>query len=188
MVSSLLERWGNLIYKTRWFVVIAWLALVAAVGGMYAGKLGPLLTGGGWGVPDSASYKAYKTISEKFASRSATSLTFVAKDHAHDVGSEAFSDHLRALQDALLQEESIAGVYSWLDAPDPLKDQFVGEAENVTFGFIEMNMDEGFAQKALPAIQDRLADTAASLGMEAAILGAPAMWGEVNKASQEGLR
>jgi len=187
MVSRLLERWGSTVYKIRWLVVALWLILVAVFGGLFAGKLGPLLTGGGWAVPDSGSYKAYRTISESFASRSDTSLTFVAKDLHHEAGSEAFADRLRTLRDALLREETIDDVFTWLEAPEPLKDQFVGENGNVTFGFVEMNVDEGFAQKELPAIQERLAETAESLGMEAVILGAPAMWGEVNKISQEGL-
>lgn len=187
MISRALERWGRFVHKTRWAVVAVWLALAAVFGGLYAGKLGPLLTGGGWAVPDSGSYNAYQIIAEKIPSRSASSLTFVVKDHHHQSGSEAFAGNLRALQDALLQEDAIASVYSWLDAPEPLKPSFIGEPGNVTFGFVEMNMDEGFAQKILPDIQERWSQTAAELGMEAAILGAPAMWGEVNRASQEGL-
>lgn len=187
MVSRWLDRWGSMMVKGRWFVVTGWLLLVVVFGGLYAGQLGPLLTGGGWSVPDSSSYRAYQTVADKFAARSATSLTFVAEDRHHAVGSEHFAEHLRALQDALLEEDAIASAYSWLDAPEPLKDQFVGDSGHVTFGMIEMNIDEGFAQKQLPAIQDRLADTAETLGIEVAILGAPAMWGEVNKVSQEGL-
>ena len=187
MISRALERWGRYIHRARWIVLAAWAALAAVFGGLYAGKLGPLLTGGGWGVPGSGSYQAYKIISEKFASRSATSLTFVVKDRHHEAGSEGFVRNLTAIRDELLKEEAVASVYSWLDAPEPLRDRFVGDPGNVTWGFVELNIDEGFAQKALPDIQSRLSAAAEGLGLEAAILGAPAMWGEVNKVSQEGL-
>lgn len=187
MVSRLLERWGHIMGKARWWVVAAWIVLAAVFGGLYAGKLGALLTGGGWAVPDSGSYKAYETISQKFASRGATSLTFVVKDHQPDAGPETFAERLRALRETLLREEAVAGVDSWLDTPEPLKDTFIGGNGNVTFGFVEMRVDEGFAQKELPHIQERLSKAAKALGLEAAILGAPAMWAEVNKASREGL-
>jgi len=187
MISRALERWGRFVYKIRLIVLTAWVVLAAVFGGLYAGKLGPLLTGGGWGVPDSGSYQAYRAISEKFASRSATSLTFVVKDPHHEAGSEAFTRNLREIRDALLAEEAVSDVFSWLDAPEPVRARFVSETGNVTFGFVELNIDEGFAQKELPGIQSRLAETAEGLGVEAAILGAPAMWGEVNKVSQEGL-
>lgn len=187
MISRALEHWGRFVHRIRWIVLAAWLALAAVFGGLYAGKLGPLLTGGGWGVPDSGSYMAYRTIAEKFESRSETSLTLVVKDLRHEVGSEGFTRNLQAIRDALLGEEAVASVYSWLDAPEPLKARFSGDGGNVAIGFVELNIDEGFAQKELPGIQSRLAETAQALGAEAAILGAPAMWGEVNQVSQEGL-
>lgn len=100
----------------------------------------------------------------------------MVRDLQDETGSEtkAFAGRLRALQDALLREEAIAGVYSRLDASEPLKDAFIDGSGNVTFGFVEMRVDEGFAQKDLPRIQKRLSETAQALGLEAAILGAPA--------------
>jgi len=184
VLHRLLERWGRMMYRFRWAVPAVWLVL-GALGGLYAGKLGPLLTGGGWGVPESDSYKAYHAISEQFASRSATSLVLAVKDLREDP--QDLAGRLEAVREALLREETIDDVYLWPDAPEPLKDRFISEDGRVTFGFVGMNVDEGFAQKALPAIQERLAETSAPLGLEASILGAPALWGEVNRVSQEGL-
>ncbi|MGF7050620.1 RND superfamily putative drug exporter [Paenibacillus sp. DS2015] len=183
----LLEGWGRFVVKTRWMIVCVWLVIAVVFGGIYAGQLGPLLTGGGWGVPDSGSYHAYQMISENFESRSTTSMSFVTQDANNEVGSTAYSERLTAIKAFLLSEETIESVYTWLDAPEEMKAQFQNEQGNVTIGFIEMNINEGFAQKVLPEIQDRLSGEIQSLNVDMTILGAPALWGEVNAASQKGM-
>ncbi|MEC0089513.1 MMPL family transporter [Paenibacillus macquariensis] len=156
-------------------------------GGIYSGQLEPLLTGGGWGVPGSGSYNAYHAISEKFESRSTTSMSFVIQDTNNKVGSVAYSERVTAIKELLMKEEAIESVYTWLDAPEEMKAQFQNEQGNVTIGFIEMNIDEGFAQKVLPEIQERVSAKMQSHDVDVTILGAPALWGEVNAACQAGL-
>jgi len=92
-----------------------------------------------------------------------------------------------AIKELLMKEEAIESVYTWLDAPEEMKAQFQNEQGNVTIGFIEMNIDEGFAQKVLPEIQERVSASMQSQDVDVTILGAPALWGEVNAASQAGL-
>ncbi|WP_265181888.1 MMPL family transporter [Geomicrobium sp. JCM 19055] len=74
-----------------------------------------------------------------------------------------------------------------MDAPDHLQDQFVSSDGHTSIGFIEMNIDEGFAQNVLAAIQERLSSSVQMDGFEATVLGAPAFWAEMNELSQQGL-
>ncbi|GAF12478.1 integral membrane protein [Bacillus sp. JCM 19045] len=76
---------------------------------------------------------------------------------------------------------------SLVDADERLKEVFVSDQLDTSIGFIEMNVDEGFAQKALPGIQERLTDSIQASGFNVTVLGAPAFWGEMNQLSQDGL-
>lgn len=88
---------------------------------------------------------------------------------------------------SLQREAEIDRVYTWIDAPDHLQDQFVSSDGHTSIGFIEMNIDEGFAQNVLAAIQERLSSSVQMDGFEATVLGAPAFWAEMNELSQQGL-
>lgn len=78
-------------------------------------------------------------------------------------------------------------MFTWVDADERLKEVFVSDQLDTSIGFIEMNVDEGFAQKALPGIQERLTDSIQASGFNVTVLGAPAFWGEMNQLSQDGL-
>lgn len=170
----------------RWGVVGVWIVLLV-FGGYYATQVSGYLTGGGWGVPGSGSNQAYELVSEEFESRDATSLTFVLSHNEYEIGSPEFTEALEQASASLSDEAEIDSVYTWLDAEDRIKDQFVSENFDTSIGFIEMNVDEGFAQKVLPDIQERLTESIQTEGFNATVLGAPAFWGEMNQLSQAGL-
>lgn len=185
-MERFLKRLGRWMATYRWAVVGAWVAIVA-FGGYYATQVGGHLTGGGWGVPGSGSHQAYEMVSEEFASRDATSLTFVMSHATHEVGSPEFTEALEQATGSLMKEAEIDRVFTWVDADERLKDGFVSDQLDTSIGFIEMNVDEGFAQKALPGIQERLTDSIQASGFNVTVLGAPAFWGEMNQLSQAGL-
>lgn len=88
---------------------------------------------------------------------------------------------------SLQREAEIDRVYTWIDAPEHLQDLFVSDGGQTSIGFIELNIDEGFAQNVLADIQGRLSSSIQTDGFEATILGAPAFWAEMNELSQQGL-
>lgn len=185
-LNNLLAAWGKTVYKLKWAMIVVWVAIAIAAG-TFSPQLAPLLTGGGWGIPNTGSYEAYRMMGEHFESRSETAMTLVIKDAVNQVGSVAYSSNLKAITDFLLTKEEVESVYTWLDAPEQSRAQFTGEGGNVSLAFVDLNIDEGFAQKVLPLIQQQLTEEAERLNMEAMLLGAPALWGEVNALSQEGL-
>ena len=69
-MHRLLLGWGNRLHKLRWFVVVAWIVCIL-LGGVAFGKLTPLLSGGGWDVPDLHSLKSKELITQQFDGLSA---------------------------------------------------------------------------------------------------------------------
>ncbi|KYG26087.1 MMPL family transporter [Alkalihalobacillus trypoxylicola] len=180
-----LKTLGKWSIKYRWAFIAVWL-VIFGLGGYYATQVGDYLTGGGWGVPGSGSNQAYELVSEEFESRDATSLSFVISHEKYEVDSPPYREALAQLTSTLSAESEIDSVYTWLDAEEGLKDYFISDHLHTSIGFIEMNVDEGFAQKILPDIQKRLTDSLSN-DFDATILGAPAFWGEMNQLSQSGL-
>ncbi|WP_305782850.1 MMPL family transporter [Symbioplanes lichenis] len=62
------ERWGNIVLRTRWWIIAAGLALVVAGATWGAGVFGAL-TGGGYDDPDSESNRAAAAIAEQLGTR-----------------------------------------------------------------------------------------------------------------------
>lgn len=185
-MKSLLARWGMNVVKFRWLIISLWLVLVI-IGGMFASQVGTLLTGGGWGVPGSGSNRAYELLSEKFEARNATTLTFVMSHTEYEVGSEEYTSALKTVSEFLVKEAEIDRVYTWVDASNDMKPSFIGKDGRTSIGIVEMNIDEGFAQKVLSDMQKRLSMQLEDERFEVVLLGAPAFWAEMNALSQEGL-
>src|SRR5690554_6588783 len=102
--DRLLEKWGRIIQRYRWIIVLFWVILIAG-GGYYGGQLHSELTGGGWEVKNSQSHQASLLISEQMEGRSGTSLTMVVRDPVNVVGTEAYTNNLSALITELKKEE-----------------------------------------------------------------------------------
>ena len=114
-------------------------------------------------------------------------MTLVMNHNDYEVGSSEYTDAIKSTSDFLMKEEEIESIYTWSDASEEFQESFVGDDNRTSIAFIEMNVDEGFAQKVLPGIQERLTEHVEGLGFEAVILGTSAFWGEVNTLSQAGL-
>ena len=178
-MKSIIEGWSKKVVKLRWFIVGIWVVLLG-IGAMYAAQIGTLLTGGGWAVPGSGSNVAYELLSEEFEGRDATSMTLVMNHSDYEVGSSEYTNAIKSVSNFLMQEEEIESIYTWADATEEFQESFVGDDNRTSIAFIELNVDEGFAQKVLPGIQKRLTEHVESSGFDAVILGTPAFWGVVN--------
>lgn len=185
-MKGLLKKWAKLVIQFRWIMITGWIMLLI-IGGSFAGQLGNMLTGGGWGVPGSGSYRAYELMADEFEARSATSLTFVMNHEVHEVSSAEYRAALSKVADFLSQEEEVERVYTLLQASDEMSQALVGKDGRTSIGFVELNIDEGFAQKILLDMQRRLSSLMEEQQFTVVILGAPAFWAELNDITQQGL-
>ncbi|MUT68348.1 MMPL family transporter [Paenibacillus sp. NEAU-GSW1] len=179
-------KWSQALYKARWAIVIMWLILVIA-GGSNFGKLPSVLSGGGWEVPDSQSQNASQLLASEFEGRSDSSLTLILRDPNHAAGSKLYNDKLSQLVDRLKTEDGVKSVFSLLDTSPALHAGLVGSDPNTSIAFIDMNIETDYLINRMPAYQNRLAEQAESLGVEAYMLGMPAFQGETSAQSQKGL-
>lgn len=186
VMKGLLARWGRQVVRFRWMIVAVWFVLLI-IGGLFASQLGTLLTGGGWGVPGSGSDRAYELMATEFEGRSATSLTFVMNHDSHEIGSAEYTAALQEVTGFLIMEEEVERVHTWLDASVEMRKAFIGKDGRTSIGFVELNVDEGFAQKILLSMQERLSSLMEEQRFTVIIVGAPAFWAELGELSQQGL-
>jgi RND superfamily putative drug exporter len=185
-MHGLFRSWGKALYKVRWLVVVMW--IVFALFGAYGfGKLTPLLSGGGWDVPDSQSLTAGKLLAKEFEGRSESEMTLVLRDPEHAAGSPEYNEKLQQIVDRVRTEEGVDNVFSILDASEGIRSGLIGNDPNMSIAFVEMNMKLDFVINKVPEYQDRVVEQAKSLGVEAYLVGAAAFWGESSVQSQEGL-
>ncbi|MDX8045587.1 MMPL family transporter [Gracilibacillus sp. S3-1-1] len=180
------EIYANKMYQFRWIIVSVWTVCIIA-SGIFALQLSDLLTGGGWNDPEADSTTAYQVMIDQVEGRQDSSLTLVVTHDEHQVGSAAYTETLQSISQLLQKEETIELVETWDSVSTEMQSQFIGDDPHTSIGFIGMNIDEGFAQKVLPDIQERLVELVEPLGFQVFLLGAPAFWGETTKLSQEGL-
>jgi len=185
-MHGLLESWGKALHKWRWIVVAAWIVF-ALLGGLAFGKLTPLLSGGGWEVPNSQSLAAGQLLSSEFEGRSESALTLVLKDPAHAAGTPEYNEKLKRIVDRLGQEEGVTGVFSLLTASEGIGASLVGKDPHLSIAFVDMDLDLDDAINKIPDFQERVVEQGKELGAEAYLVGSAAFWGESSVQSQEGL-
>lgn len=185
-MHSLLRAWGNGLYKVRWFVVAGWIVLTL-FGAFGFSKLTPLLSGGGWEVPGSESLRAAQLMTTQFEGRSESGMTLVLRDPEFAVGTPEYNDKLRQMVDRLKTEEGITGVFSVLDASEAIRPVLVGKDNHLSIAMVDSDTELDYIVNKVPAYQERVVEQAESLGMEGALVGSAAFWGESSLQSQEGL-
>ncbi len=185
-MNSFSDKWTNLLFRFRWVVIVGFVVTVI-IGGYVGDKLPNVLSGGGWDVEGSQSLMAKELVSEGFVGRGEANLTLIVHDDEYQVGSIEYSHKLEQLVNYLRQQEEIETVYSWLDAPEEVRENMVGDDEYTSMGFVGLSIDEGRAINILPDIQESFIEKAEEIGLNAYIVGVPAFWGDVAVFSQEGL-
>lgn len=185
-MNNFSEKWTSFLYRFRWIIILCFVAAVL-IGSLVGGKLPNILSGGGWDVEGSQSLKAKQLVSEGFVGRGNANLTLIVKDNENKVGSAEYTSKLKALVKYMKQQDEIKTVYSWLDAPNTVRNKMVGKDKYTSMGFVGLNIDEGKAINILPKLQDRIIEKAKQIGINAHIVGTPAFWGDVAVFSQKGL-
>ncbi|MFB4158987.1 MMPL family transporter [Geomicrobium sp. JSM 1781026] len=185
-MKNLLEYVSNVMMKWNWVIIGFWIVTLI-FGIFYSSELQDRLTGGGWSVPGSDSEEAYHYVTESFETRDASSLTISIHHDDWVVEDDTYRQVLEQTTTALLEEPIVEQVYTWNHLEEGVRESFVAENGHTSIGIVELNIDEGFAQKYVPHIQERLTAIIDEEGFDVALVGTPAFWGEMNELSQEGL-
>ncbi|MFC5700826.1 MMPL family transporter [Cohnella faecalis] len=185
-LHDMLGKWGRFVYRARIVIVALWIILFV-LGASVFGKLPAILSGGGWEITGATSTIANEKLASGFEGRSASSLTLVLRDAQHKAGTAAYNDKLRQVVERLKTEEGVTDVFSILDASDSVRGGLIGDDPYVSTAIVDMNIEFDYLINQINEYQDRVAEQAKSLGVEAYLVGTAAFQGENSAQSQEGL-
>lgn len=185
-MANFLERWGGKLYKIRWLIICIWLVIIS-IGIFFGSQLTSILSGGGWDVNGSEPLKAKNLMAKGFIGRGSSSLVLVVRDPQSEAGTPKYNEKLMILTNYLKNEKDVESIYTWIDAPNEVKQEMIGRDKHTSLGFVGLKIDENHAINILPSLHKRLIDKAKSINVEAYLEGAPSFWGDVEEYSNEGL-
>ncbi len=107
-----MERWGRLIARRRWAVLVAGVLVVAGAGGFGLGVFGSL-SDGGFEDPDSESARADAAILDTFGATEADVLVLYETDDGGPVDDPAVRRAVTETVDALPTDQVVRAVTAW---------------------------------------------------------------------------
>jgi len=174
----MIERWGALVGRRAWAVLLATVAIVA-VAGWLGGGLEDDLSNGGFDDPDSEAARELALERETFGNRAVDAVVIFGSDEL-----EATDPEFRAAVQATLAAvptDRVSSMVSWYDTQDPSMLSHDGNAVSVFVSLAGDNQDE-FGEN-FEAIEPILNDSDLDVG----IAGPYAVYTDVNEVTKEDL-
>lgn len=175
--------------RLRWPILLGWLLLLS-VGGAFALSVNSVLSGGGWYASGSQSERAAAGIaSADLLGRNRTTVTLVIRSDRYPTTDPAFA---RGAQVALavVKDVDVLQVrsnYGWSTVGPEQRDQFVGDDKRTVIESVGLGIADNDARRELPATQELLREQFQGTGFSVDLVSSAAMWGDVNRFSQEDL-
>ncbi|MFJ5029409.1 MMPL family transporter [Streptomyces sp. NPDC088560] len=129
----MLARWGDLVARRRWLMLVLGLAVVV-VGALWGGRVGQHLSGGGWDTPGSASQRSAQRIEKQFPDER-TDVIAVFSDPHRTVTDPAFRS---AVEESLrgLPAREVLSVRTYWSTGSPV---FVSHDRHSTFAALRLD-------------------------------------------------
>jgi RND superfamily putative drug exporter len=175
---TLFDRLGRFVVRRRWWVVGAWaVVLLAAL--PFAPRAPSVLSAGGFILDDLESARA-KTLLEEELGLPPSALVVVFHSDTLEAGTPAFElAAARAMRD-VPDAPHVAGVLSHQVAP-----RQVSADGHTAYDVVLLDLPPDDSPDAVPILQERLGSAP---GLEVALAGGPAFYGDVQRVSEEDLR
>jgi RND superfamily putative drug exporter len=175
---TLFDRLGRFVVRRRWWVVGAWaLVLLAAL--PFAPRAPSVLSAGGFILDDLESARA-KALLEEELGLPPSALVVVFHSDTLEAGTPSFElAAARAMRD-VPDAPHVAGVLSHLVAP-----RQVSADGHTAYDVVLLDLPPDDSPDAVPILQERLGSAP---GLEVALAGGPAFYGDVQRVSEEDLR
>ena len=175
---TLFDRLGRFVVRRKWWVVAAWaVVLLAAL--PFAPQAPGQLSAGGFILDDLESARA-KALLEEELGLPPSALVVVFHSDTLEAGTPAFevaaAQAMRDVPDA----PHVAGVISHLVSP-----RQVSADRHTAYDIITLDLPPDDSPDAIPVLQERLGEAP---GLEVALAGGPAFYGDVQRVSEEDLR
>ena len=175
---TLFDRLGQFVVRRKWWVVGVWgLVLLAAL--PFAPQAPGELSAGGFILDDLESARA-KTLLEDELGVPPSALVVVFHSDTLEAGTPAFevaaAQAMRDVPDA----PHVAGVVSHLVSP-----RQVSADRHTAYDIVTLDLPPDDSPDAIPILEERLGEAP---GLEVALAGGPAFYGDVQRVSEEDLR
>ena len=175
---TLFDRLGRFVVRRKWWVVGVWaLILLAAL--PFAPRAPSVLSAGGFILDDLESARA-KALLEDELGLPPSALVVVFHSDTLEAGTPEFelaaAQAMRDVPDA----PHVAGVLSHLVAPRQVSDD-----GHTAYDVVLLDLPPDDSPDAVPILEERLGDAP---GLDVALAGGPAFYGDVQRVSEEDLR
>ncbi len=161
-------KFGLLMVRLRWVVLIGWIVLIALSAALLAPKASSVAKGGGFTVDGTDSYEARKILEEELGASTVDTAFVVFKSDELTIQDPAYRE---AVLTATTRLESVEGVTSVLTFYNTLNDQFVVPDGHTTFALVRITGNEDELIDTIPELRDQLE----GLEIEHYITGLPAI-------------
>lgn len=182
-------RFARFTGRHRRGIAAVWIALFL-VAAPFAATIMNVLSGGGWTVPGSDSYRAATILSEAgMLGRGELTAAVVVTDREYTVADPQFQARVRAALEAATSDPDlpVTSSYGWSTLGTLGQGQFVGADRRTVVDSIAIGVDDGVTRRVLPAVQQRLTDGFRPQGLEVSIVSEDALFAAVNTYSQRDL-
>ncbi len=170
---------GRFTYRRRWFVVLAWVALLL-VSAFFAPNLSDRLQGGGFDGADSEAEQVQDILFEEF-DVSPSNLTVVFEGDGFFAESSGFQEAQNAALDEVRELDEVRDVTGYPETNDPT---FISESGERSYAVISFDVPLDEAQGLVDEVRERVSNES----LRTYVTGAPAVYLDITEASNEDIR
>ena len=145
----MLTRFGGFLYRARWFVLLAGLALVFAAGAFGGGLFG-LLKSGGFQDPNSQSTQAQNVLDQQLGG-STTDVVILMRSDTLNATDPAFADAATQMLNTLQARTEVASVISYYSTQSA---RFLARDGHETFAVVREGDDRRGGARPLGVLDD----------------------------------
>ena len=147
-MNSLMGRLGTFTVRRRWYVIGAWVVLLAVMASFAPGLQGRLGSGG-FEVPGSQSLAVQRDLERRFANQFPTTALVTVHDRARTVDDPAFRTVVEGIATRVGAVSGVGGVQSFLSTGSPA---FVSPDRHTTYLVAGLTGDQNAQLDTAPAV------------------------------------
>src|SRR5215216_4052118 len=181
-MNSLLGRLGSFTVRRRWYVIGAWVVLLAVMAS-FASGLQERLGSGGFEVPGSQSLAVQRDLERRFANQFPTTALVTVHDQTRTVDDPAFRSVVEGIAARVGAVPDVGGVASFPSTGSPA---FVSPDRHTTYLVVGLSGDQNTQLDTAPAVAEAARKDLPG-GVEVEIGGAAAFYERFNTISRDDL-